>query len=180
MARGQRAGNPTPRCQARVLAGSPDPSAPAPGQRRQRQGDLTWAGRGSSADEGVTWTALRRGVCSSTCPSSTESSSWSPCDGGLSPSMDGRGGPGSPRGASGTHWRVQSPEPPRAGGAAAREQSGGRLFFWFVRGAACTAYTVFPCWCRYEARRPGWRAGRAQMAGSAVPRKKVGIPPAET
>lgn len=175
-ARGQRAGNPTPRCQARALAGSPEPSAL--GQRRQRPGDLTWAGRGSSADKGMICTAPRRGVCSSSCLSSTESSSCSPREGGLSPSMDGGGAPGSPPGASGAHARVQSPQPAPGGrGRGLRAEPRKAVF---LVCSALPAPPAPPAPPTSPSLSVQTRSPTAPTAGSAVPRKKAGIPPAGT
>lgn len=128
----------------------------------------------------MTWAAPLRGVCSSGCLSSSESSSSFLGDGDLVPSIDGEGGLNSPP-KSGRHtpegaeseaasrashstatpsgrgggdlrrragggrgsWHVGGGGSPRSGWQQcppwAPEQSGGRLFFWFVQGAACAA-----------------------------------------
>lgn len=184
---GERAGNPTQRSQARVLAGSPGPSALGRGR-----GCLTWAARGSSAEKGTTWAAPLRGVCSSGCPSGTESSSCSPGDGGLAPSMDGRGGL-SPLGSRRhtPHPRVQSPKlppgsslptPVGGGRGGERETSGGgrghgqgRAVFLVCSGRCLRS---FPCSCRS---RRDWLAGHCGRDGLAAlcNGRKLGFGPQE-
>ena len=95
-------GNLKPRCHARVLACSLVQSQDNSGQG---QGDLTWTGQGSSAKEGMPWTAPLRGVCSSGCPWITESSSSSPGDGGLAPSMNRQRGTKQPARKQDAHTR---------------------------------------------------------------------------
>lgn len=106
----ERAGHPTLQ-----VPGSGPGREPGSGCARATQPaprDLTWAGLGSSAGKGVIWTAPLRGVRSSGCLWTSESSSWSPGEGTLAPSMDSGARPHRPRGNGSTYPRVQSPKLP--------------------------------------------------------------------
>lgn len=74
--------------------------------------DLTCAELGSSASEGMVWTAPLRGVRSSRCLWTSESSSSSPGEGALAPSMDRRQDDTGRPETGCTHPRVQSPKLP--------------------------------------------------------------------
>lgn len=186
---GERAGNPTRRSQARVLAGRPDPSA----LRRWRapmRPYLGWTGLLGRKGDDLSGSIERRLLVRL------------PLEHRQLQLVSGRRGPGpfhgrqrrtKPAGEQAAHTPPQGAEskaasrvarslPPWMGGGAERGRpraaggamGRGGLFFWFVQGTACAPFPVpvdmkqeGPAGCRLWQGRPG----------SAVPWEKVGIPP---